>query len=391
MSGMPTIERFTTTQERAELETVLSSPAFVRSPTHAHFLSYLCEKTFAGESDQIKEYSIALEVFGRRDSFDQDTDSIVRVQANRLRKRLAEYYRSEGAGHSLQIVIPVGQYVPRFEPKTRATSVGNDGPQESAKESVHALSWTHSTFVVLAALFLCVTLVATAVRFGQREKPQAPSSLSPTISSLAEQPTGLPVGDEIRVLAGAARSYVDRAGKLWTPDRYFTGGKAVRSSVQHIWRTQDPSIYRSSRQGDFHYDIPLKPGIYELRLHFAETFYGPEEIGSGGEGSRVMTARVNGKLLLDDFDVLLDAGGSRTADIKVFTGVSPAPDGELHLVFSSLRGGSATLSAVEILPGLRGGQRPVRISTRDVPYYSNDSLWWGPDDYFRGGQFEFHR
>jgi hypothetical protein len=193
------------------------------------------------------------------------------------------------------------------------------------------------------------------------------------------------------VLAGAARSYVDRAGKLWTPDRYFTGGKAVRSSVQHIWRTQDPSIYRSSRQGDFHYDIPLKPGIYELRLHFAETFYGPEEIGSGGEGSRVMTARVNGKLLLDDFDVLLDAGGSRTADIKVFTGVSPAPDGELHLVFSSLRGGSATLSAVEILPGLRGGQRPVRISTRDVPYYSNDSLWWGPDDYFKGGQFEFHR
>ena len=193
MSGMPTIERFTTTQERAELETVLSSPAFVRSPTHAHFLSYLCEKTFAGESDQIKEYSIALEVFGRRDSFDQDTDSIVRVQANRLRKRLAEYYRSEGAGHSLQIVIPVGQCVPRFEPKTRATSVGNDGPQESAKESVHALSWTHSTFVVLAALFLCVTLVATAVRFGQREKPQAPSSLSPTISSLAEQPTGLPV------------------------------------------------------------------------------------------------------------------------------------------------------------------------------------------------------
>jgi len=65
--------------------------------------------------DKVKEYSIALEVFGRKDSFDQDNDSIVRVEANRLRKRLAEYYAGEGAGHALRIVIPVGQYVPIFE------------------------------------------------------------------------------------------------------------------------------------------------------------------------------------------------------------------------------------------------------------------------------------
>jgi hypothetical protein len=130
----------------------------------------------------------------------------------------------------------------------------------------------------------------------------------------------------------------------------------------------------------------LKPGIYELRLYFVEVFYGPEEIGSGGEGSRIMTVKANDNLLLNEFDVLLDAGGSRTADVKVFTDISPAKDGQLHLAFSSMRGGSATVSAIEILPGLRGRQRPVRITTRDVPYYSNDSLWWAPDDYFRGGQ-----
>ncbi|HMK20773.1 MAG TPA: malectin domain-containing carbohydrate-binding protein, partial [Terriglobales bacterium] len=203
---------------------------------------------------------------------------------------------------------------------------------------------------------------------------------------LPETTMGLPVGDEVRILAGASRSYVDRAGKLWGPDRYFSGGKPVRSSVQHIWRTQDTSIYRSSRQGDFRYDIPLKPGIYELRLHFAETFYGPEEIGGGGEGSRILMLQANGKLLLGDLDVALDAGGSRTADVKVFTGVSPSADGQLHLSFSSVRGGNAMLSAIEILPGLAGRQRPVRIVTRDVPYYSNDSRWWGPDDYFKGGQ-----
>jgi hypothetical protein len=167
---------------------------------------------------------------------------------------------------------------------------------------------------------------------------------------------------------------------------YFAGGKELRTSVQHIWRTQDSSIYRSSRQGDFRYDIPLKAGVYELRLHFAETFYGPEDLGGGGEGSRVMTVTANGKALLSDFDVVLDAGASRTADVKVFTGIGPAADGQLHLSFSSAQGGNAMLSAIEILPGLRGSLRPVRIVARDVPYYSNDSRWWGPDNYFKGGQ-----
>src|SRR6516164_3830588 len=101
--------------QRAELRAVLASPEFVRAPKLARLLSYLCEKLFAGEANQIKEYSVALEVFDRSASFDQDSDSIVRVEANRLRKRLAEHYAGEGASHPLQITIPVGQYVPRFE------------------------------------------------------------------------------------------------------------------------------------------------------------------------------------------------------------------------------------------------------------------------------------
>lgn len=115
--------------ERAELQTVLGSQIFARCPTLAHLLSYLCEKTFAGETAQIKEYSIALEVFGRQETFDQDIDSIVRVQVNRLRKRLAEYYASEGAAHELRISIPVGHYVPRFEKTSAAAKLTQDAPE----------------------------------------------------------------------------------------------------------------------------------------------------------------------------------------------------------------------------------------------------------------------
>ena len=153
--------------------------------------------------------------------------------------------------------------------------------------------------IVLGALFLLA---------GKGHPGQQIAGISPSPES-ATPTVGLPVGDEIRILAGANRSYVDRSGKLWNPDTYFSGGTVIRSSVQHIWRTQDPAIYRTSRQGDFKYEVPLKPGIYELRLHYAETYYGPEDVGGGGEGSRVMTIAANGQPLLDGLDVIANCWG----------------------------------------------------------------------------------
>ncbi len=373
-------EPVSTEAERAELQAVLQSQLFSRAPTLAHLLSYLCEKRFAGESAQIKEYSIALDVFGRQESFDQDSDSIVRVQANRLRKRLAEYYAGEGAGHHLHIAIPVGQYVPQFDAHAveAPTAVIPPKPMPFWKARPLATWGTAAVVLVLIAVGLAWWIA--------RNKKEAALAPATAPSTQAAPPVGLPVGDEVRILAGSTRSYVDRSGKSWSPDSFFAGGMPVHSSVQHIWRTQDPSIYRSSRQGDFTYDIPLKRGTYELHLHFAETYYGPEDSGGGGEGSRVMNIQLNGQPLLSDFDVIADSGGGRTADVKVFTDVSPASDGYVHLAFTSVGGGRAMVAGIEILPGTASAIRPVRIVAREVPYYSNDSHWWSADTYFKGGQ-----
>lgn len=362
---------------RAELHSILQSQSFVRSPGLSRLLSYLCEKVLTGESGQIKEYSVALDVFGRQDSFDQDSDSIVRVQANRLRKRLAEYYEGEGQEHKVRITIPVGQYVPVFE--EHEIKDPPSAPQRKPVPDFRLWVW------MLFAMGILVLGLATFLFVRHRIGTEPLLTNAPAVESATPR-VGLPVGDEIRILAGATRSYVDRSGKLWSPDTYFTGGTAVRSSVQHIWRSQDPAIYRSSRQGDFSYDIPLKPGVYELRLHFAETYYGPEDPGGGGEGSRIMNVSANGKPLVSGLDVLADASGGRTADVKVFSDIAPAPDGVLHLAFSSVTG-RGMVSAIEILPGYRAHMRPVRIVARDVPYYSNDSQWWSSDTYFKGGQF----
>lgn len=373
--------------ERAELQTVLQAPIFVRSPALSHLLSYLCEKTFAGETDQIKEYSIALDVFERRDSFDQDTDSIVRVEANRLRKRLSEYYAHDGATDLIRITIPIGQYVPSFE-KSALSAQREPLRPMPAETQPGALGrgWYRRSWMIAAAVALLVAAVAAG--FLLRDKYRGKPTIVPATQLASEPTVGLPVGEELHILAGSTRKYVDHAGKVWGPDAFFTGGSPVASSVQHIWRTQDPIIYRNSRQGDFSYNVALKPGIYELRLHFAETFYGPENSGGGGEGSRTMTVSANGQVLLHDFDVLADAAGDRTADVKVFPNISPSSDGQLHLAFSSGPGGSAMVSAIEILPGVRGQIRPVRIVARDAPYYSDDSRWWSPDMYFKGGQLK---
>ena len=365
--------------ERSELESVLNSEVFSRAPALSHLLTYLCEKVLHGEGQQIKEYSIAVDVFGRKESFDQESSSIVRVQANRLRKHLANFYAGEGSSHQLRINIPVGQYVPVFETVDAAPPLEPVTPVAITVARRKRWPW------IAGALGVVILFIAATFLFVHSRRSTVVVS-TPEQSLAQPALVGLPAGDETRIAAGATRDYLDRSGKTWSADRDFAGGMAVHNSVQHIWRTLDPEIYRNSRQGDFTYDIPLKAGVYELRLHFAETEYGPEDHLGGGEGSRLMSVTVNGKAALSDFDVVSDAGGSRTADVRVFTDVAPASDGKLHLGVSSVHGGRGMLSAIEIVPGVRGHIRPVRLVTRDSAYYSNDSHWWSPDNYFMGGQ-----
>jgi malectin (di-glucose binding ER protein) len=389
--------------QRAELETVLHSEYFTRAPKLAHLLSFLCERLFAGESAQIKEYTLGVEVFHRGSSFDQNADSIVRVEANRLRKRLAAYYAGPGASNRLRITIPLGQYVPEFilaaplheegtpvpvDPHAASESrIGSSEPLQTKQTELWLHLFGRRTWWIATALSILLIGLGCAwlVLRQMKQIPPAVVSNQPSIPS-EEAQLGPPMGEEIRILAGSSRGFVDHAGKLWSPDTWFDGGTVVKSSAQHIWRTQSPDFYRSSRQGQFRYAIPLKKGIYELRLHFAETVYDPESTPTGGEGSRLMTVRANGKTLLTRFDIVADAGASRTADVKVFTGIAPAADGLLHLEFSGDDGKQALLAAIEILPGFRGHIRPVRILARQTPYYSNDSHWWSPDSYFEGGQ-----
>ncbi|MGH2507881.1 MAG: hypothetical protein ACRDHZ_10840 [Ktedonobacteraceae bacterium] len=98
---------------RKHLNELLSSRQFYGSRRSTQFLRYVVEEALAGHGLEIKERNIAVDLFSRHNDFDAQQDSIVRVSANEVRRRLANAYKA-GLGHVLHIEVPVGSYVPVF-------------------------------------------------------------------------------------------------------------------------------------------------------------------------------------------------------------------------------------------------------------------------------------
>ena len=77
---------------RAQLARLLDSPQFRGSRNLTGFLTFVVERTLEGRADEIKEYTVGVEVLGRGPDFDPRADGVVRVQAGQMRKKLAAYY-----------------------------------------------------------------------------------------------------------------------------------------------------------------------------------------------------------------------------------------------------------------------------------------------------------
>jgi TolB-like protein len=115
---------------REQVERIAASPGFVQAERLRRFLRFTVEARLRGEQDQLKEFLIGTEVFDRNGSYDPRLDAIVRVEARRLRVRLAEYYQGVGRQDPIRIEYPKGSYAPAFlaaraaRPKRRRWLVG---------------------------------------------------------------------------------------------------------------------------------------------------------------------------------------------------------------------------------------------------------------------------
>jgi TolB-like protein/Tfp pilus assembly protein PilF len=109
---------------RACLERVLASPYFA-SRRRGELLRYLVGLTLSGRAESISEYGVALDVFGKPDSFDPKSESTIRAEMSRLRKGLADYYAADGATDTWRFEFPQRGYVPtwtRISPPARTRS-----------------------------------------------------------------------------------------------------------------------------------------------------------------------------------------------------------------------------------------------------------------------------
>ena len=391
---------------RAELEAVLASSVFARAPDLSKILKYVCERHFSNQADTIKEYSVAVEALGRGPDFRPEEDSIVRVQAARLRKHLKRYYETDGAEHTLQIRISSTGYKPEFVDTRAPEGPGAEAAEEQnenagsgsgtgesdlvtvpesgtaleragatrAELSRKKLPWT--VFVVAAAGILAV--VGAAVM----HRSHATASGTPTPST-APAPATASSAPGIAIRAGfTGPTFLDSTGSTWVGDRYFSGGEAFSRTEGQIRRTLDQALYQTGRRGSFSYAIPLRPGVYELHLHFAEVFFG---LAIGADTQRVFDVSINGAPAMPHFDIAKDAGGVYIADEKVFEDISPDSSGFLRLDFSPVRS-QALVNAIEVLPGVRGKMMPVRILCSNHSRLDGNGWLWQADEYFSGGR-----
>jgi TolB-like protein len=100
---------------RRQLDRLLASAVFANAGRMSRFLRFVVERTLAGEGERLKEYVIGIEVFDRDEAYDPRVDSIVRVEAARLRTKLTEYYAGEGRDDPVVLTLPKGGYAPAMK------------------------------------------------------------------------------------------------------------------------------------------------------------------------------------------------------------------------------------------------------------------------------------
>jgi hypothetical protein len=106
-------------EPRAQVDRILESETFHSSAVLRRLLRFLADKAFSGEADQLNEYSIGIDAFGKPASYDPRQDAIVRLHAGRIRQKLGEYYRSEGKDEPVVIELPKGRFKLKWEVRCR--------------------------------------------------------------------------------------------------------------------------------------------------------------------------------------------------------------------------------------------------------------------------------
>lgn len=208
-----------------EVDRIIKSHSLRGSESLCKLLQYLAKQSLDHPDAPLKEYQIATEVYGRHADFDPQSDSTIRVQAGRLRLKLAEYYASEGANDQIVVRIPKGSYHLVFEARPgelQPLLVPPKAPPIATAQEV-PIRWRIAFVTLLACLIVAVVMLVSLL--WTRKQADAASN------------------------AGAARPIAGPLAEFWRP---FTSGaeepSVIFSNAAFIGRPETGMRYYNSSQ-----------------------------------------------------------------------------------------------------------------------------------------------
>ncbi len=336
-----------------QIDNIIKSHSLRGSESLCRLLQYLAKQALYQPHAPLKEYQIATEVYGRPADFDPQTDSTIRVQAGRLRLKLAEYYATEGAADPIVVKIPKGSYHLTFEVRSVAARPADSGaqPQRVSPPEMHVPApWR------IAVIFLVVGLIISLIALGSmlwNRRMEGATMAKPT----------------------AARS-IGPLADFWRP---FTSGAeepwVIFSNAAFVGRPETGMRYYDSRQDSKVAVYDHYTGVGEvLAIHALD-----EALGTLGQKIRVKRgslfslddAKKNNLIfvgspsenlsLLDipnmqEFVFQRMASGPRRGDLSIVN-KHPKP-GEATTYLASPSGASLTedYSVIGLVPGMGSGR-----------------------------------
>jgi Tol biopolymer transport system component len=248
---------------RVQVEKILASPEFCRAERLSRFLSFAVEKTLSGQPDQLKEYALGVEVFDRNHSYDPHYDPIVRVEARRLRAKLAEYYEKAAQDGLVLISFPKGSYVPVFEQR-RTADYAAEGHQRvlGRQPLVRLKTW------LLSALALALIVSAVVWWSYQSRKAEQPPELTRLAADFVAM--GRPALSWDGTLVTYTTQKGDSQPDIWI---HQTAGGEPMNVTRHPAPYAFPSFSHDGTQIVFwRGGLPSQRGIYVI-----STLGGPEK------------------------------------------------------------------------------------------------------------------
>ena len=174
-----------------QIDQIIKSHSLRGSESLRKLLQYLAKQSVLHPDAPLKEYQIATEVYGRHVDFDPQSDSTIRVQAGRLRLKLAEYYAGEGAADPIVVRIPKGSYHLVFEPRQVALQPQSVPPREAsvpgAATQTVAAEWRIAVFTLVACLLVSLVMLGSLL-WTHKQADAAPTAASahPATGPLAQ-------------------------------------------------------------------------------------------------------------------------------------------------------------------------------------------------------------